>query len=162
MIASAHLAIGAVSGVLVQKYIPPEYGLAERIGIGFCAGVLSHIVIDAPVHQEYTVHGSGLAVVVMLEVALVAGLIFYPPVSLMDWTSALIIFSSMAGAAFPDVLNISYKYIVQWPVLGILGSIFHFSHQKILIGYPVSIFFQVAMALAAILFLKIKFQPPYL
>ena len=153
MIASAHLSVGAFSGVLVQRYLPPECGIVERVAAGFCVGVISHILTDAVPHQEYSVAGYGLGLVLLLEISAVFTLVFYPPIQI---AIALVLFSAMSGAAFPDLLGMVHTYLVRWPLLDLLGGALHVFHGKMPVGFRVSFFVQTVISALAIFFVRSK------
>ncbi len=152
MTASAHLATGAVCGLTVQKYLPENYGLFERVAVGFVAGVLSHVLTDAIPHEEYGFKGYKLGAVLLFEISAVLLLVLSSPSSA---TMKLVIFSAMAGAAFPDLLTMSYDF-TKWGWIRILDDFFHTFHGKIPLGFQVSLWYQVIIALASIIFVKLK------
>lgn len=151
MIASAHLSVGAFSGILVQKYLPPGSGIVERVVAGFCAGVASHILTDAVPHQEYSIRGCGLAFVLFLEISVVFSLVFYPPVSIV---SALVLFGAMSGAAFPDLLEMVYAGFIRWQMLDVAGRALHVFHGKIPLGFRVSFLVQAVISACALFFVR--------
>ena len=153
MIASTHLAVGAISGLYVQKYLPPQSGILERMAVGFCAGVMSHIIVDAVPHQEYTVQGLKLGVVLLVEIGFIFAFVFYfSRESAVNW----IIFGGMAGGAVPDLLGLVYRYIVAWGWLDSLSGLVHLLHGEVPIGLEVSFSFQILLAMLAILLVKLR------
>ena len=152
MIASTHLAVGAVSGLLVQKYLPPSYGLIERIGAGFLLGVISHILTDAPLHKEYSFEGHKLAVTVATEILVVFAVVLYP--FQITFLSS-VIFSGMIGGALPDFISISYNNGFKWRWLGNIDRAIHFFHGKIPLGFQMGLGWQVILAIIAIIFVRL-------
>lgn len=153
MIASAHLSVGAFSGVLVQRYLPLECGIVERVVAGFCAGIASHILTDAVPHQEYSITGYQLGLALLLEIFAVFLLVFYPPIQI---TTALVLFSAMSGAAFPDLLEMVHAYFIRWPLIDIMGRALHIFHGKLPLGFRVSFFIQTVISALAIFFVRYK------
>ena len=153
MIASAHLVVGAASGLMVQKYLPLQYGILERVAIGFCAGVASHILTDALPHQEYTVEGYSLMLVVALEVSAVFWLVFSLNI---PTATFLVVFGAMSGAALPDFFSFVYRHVIQLPPLAFFSWLFHIYHGELPIGFELSITAQILIALATILLVRYK------
>jgi hypothetical protein len=153
LIASTHLAIGAVSGLAVQRYLPESCGIVERLGAGITVGVLSHILMDAVPHQDYNLHGYGLGALLFVEVSLVLFFIFYPPqITVMN----LIIFSAMIGSASPDLLGMTYRHIVKLEEIRIMDNILHTYHGKIPLGFKIGILWQLLIAMLLIVIVKFK------
>jgi hypothetical protein len=155
LIASTHLALGAASGLLVQKIMPDYLGLPERIAAGFSLGLLTHIVADALPHREYMVVENKFWVVVALEILAILFLVYYP---LRGWVYGLVMFSALAGAAFPDFLSIFYEYLAGWEWIRNWDNYLHKYHGKVSIGFKVSLVQQVLLAVG--LMLLVKFVPP--
>ena len=153
LIASTHLAVAAASGLYVQKHLPPQSSLLERMAAGFCAGVASHIIVDSLRHKEYSIQGLELGVVLLVEIVSVFAPVFYfsrkPPVN-------LIVFLGMAGGAVPDLLGLSFSYVVSWRWLDFLSGLVHLTHGKISLGFEVGFVIQVILAILAVLFIKFK------
>ena len=152
MIASTHLAVGAAVGLTVQKCLS-ESSSPEKLFWAFVVGVASHVVLDALPHKEYTVDGLRLWLVLLVETGVVFALVLSLQNSLL---LNLLIFFGMAGGAIPDLIELSYRYFVKWPLLVNLGSKIHIFHGTIPTGLEVNFYFQLLIAFAAIILVKFK------
>ncbi|KKR02538.1 MAG: hypothetical protein UT29_C0001G0018 [Candidatus Yanofskybacteria bacterium GW2011_GWA1_39_13] len=156
MTASTHLAVGAMAGLLVQKYLP-NAGKSEKLFFGFAAGFVSHLLLDTFPHQEYSIGGIELGAVLFAEIAFAFSmcLSFRQPLLV-----NAIIFLGMVGGAMPDVVYFANRHLLSWAQLGDLGSIIHlFSHDAVPLGFDVSIYFQLLLAFGAYCFVKLKLRP---
>jgi len=143
MIASTHLAAGALNSLLIQKYLPKNSGVIKRIGAGFSAGLISHIALDAIPHQEYSVEGYKLGSILLVEILAVFCLVFYSTRTvIMNW----ILFLGMSGAAFPDLLNIIHKYGFKWGWLYDVENLLHVFHGNPNAVYKIDILSQLLLA----------------
>ena len=155
MNASTHLAVGAAVGLASQSILPADSDVASKVLLSLSAGFLSHIVLDASSHYEYTLKGLALGAMLFAEISAVFVLVF----SLNNgWLTNTVIFAGMAGGALPDVVNLVNKYIFSRPWIGNLGEIvhfFHFEQQK----HPEPLFgfyFQVLITILAVMFVRFK------
>ena len=148
MIASTHLAAGVFSGLFIQRYLPENSGVIEKIGAGFCAGFVSHLILDAIPHKDYDVSGYVLGGVLSVEILAVLCLVFYPARSaIMNW----IILFGMAGAAFPDLFSLGYQYGFKWRWLYDVGQFFHVFHGKSDAVYKMNILSQIFLIILFLL-----------
>lgn len=153
MIATTHLAVGAAAAVAVQTVLPDGAGTAEKLAVSFVAGFISHLVLDAFPHEEYTITGIQLWSILSLEIAAVFLLV-------LSWGNSRlangIIFIGMAGGALPDFIELAHAYLIKWPLLSSIGRIFHLYHGAIPIASEVGFPYQILMAAIAIIFVKYK------
>ena len=154
MIATAHLAVGAASAIAVQSVLASNAGTIEKTTIALAAGFVSHLVLDAIPHQEYTVKGFQLWLILLAETAVVFSCLLAPsnqPVI------NLIIFAGMAGGAFPDFVELAHDYFFRWSLLADLSRIVHLSHFKSAPLRPeLSYYAQILIAVFAAIFTKYK------
>ena len=152
MIASTHLALGAASGLAIQRTLPDYFGLPERLLAGFALGLITHITADALPHREYMVVGHKLTAVVVFEIVAILFLIYYP---IPDKTFGLVMFSALVGAAFPDFLTISYEHLVAWEWVRNWDNYLHTYHGKIPLGFKINLIDQVLLAIALMGFVRL-------
>lgn len=150
MIASAHLIVGAAAGLAVQNNLP-LFGLVGKGTIGFLAGVVSHLLLDAVVHGEYPVQGYKLGLVLLLELVFVFALIFTLPRSS---SVNLVIFLAMFGAALPDLFHLIHDYLIGWKWLMSASQVIHLFHGKIFLGFEINFFFQFLISFAGLIILR--------
>ena len=158
LIASTHLAVGAASGLMVQRFFPSDMEpVLKRLCFGFVAGYASHLLLDSFPHQEYVFEGLKLAPVLFVEITMTFFLfLFFRKPTMVN----LIIFFGMAGGAMPDVVYFANKHLLGWAHLGDLGSVVHlFSHDAVPLGFDVSIYIQLLLALGAYCFVRLKLRP---
>ena len=152
MIATTHLAVGAASGLAVQNLLYPDASAGEKVLISFVAGFLSHLVLDAVPHREYTADGLLLWTILAVEIAAVFLCVLSPHNNRLV---NLIIFAGMAGGALPDFLGLSYRYFLQWPLLAESGKTMHFFHFcRAPAGLELNYHIQVLIALIAVIFVR--------
>ena len=154
MIATAHLAVGAASAIAVQSVLASNAGTIEKTTIAFAAGFLSHLILDAIPHQEYTLRGYQLWIILSVEV-LTVFLILLSPSNLP--VVNLMILAGMAGGALPDFMDLVHDYFLQWPLLADLSRIVHLSHFKSApLRMELSYYAQILIAVFAAIFTKYK------
>ena len=151
MIASTHLAVGAASSIIGQKYIQTHWSKKYWLGIAVAMGLMSHIVLDAFPHWEYQKEWPWLLVIV--ETLIVFCFILSPknkPIV------NLILFCGMLGGAFPDLLSrIPLNLALS------ANNFIHLYHESLPI--PVAtLYVQIFLALIGILFVKLKLSEPNL
>lgn len=111
MIAATHLAVGAAVGLwgarLVNGVVNFESDLAQtfvRVSTAFILATFSHMVLDAIPHNDEIYRTShGLTLVLGTELAITFSSIFL--IVYLRNLNLLIILSSLAGAAWMDVLS---------------------------------------------------------
>jgi len=153
LIASTHLAVGAAAGLTVQRCLSSDASNPEKLFWAFVAGFVSHIFLDALPHQEYSLERTELGCLLFLEITAVLALLLSPYSSLL--ANAVVLFG-IAGGAIPDVPGLAYKYVVNWPWLGNLGSKIHFCHGVAPMGFEVNFYLQSLITLAAVILVKLK------
>ncbi len=100
MIASTHLAVGAASGIFIQKYISVRHDFKLRFAVASLAGVATHLFLDALPHEEYS---DKLPWPLLIAEMIAVSLVIFSPDS--KWRVNMVIFFGMSGAAFPDLLT---------------------------------------------------------
>lgn len=154
MIASTHLAVGAATGLVVQKCLSSEASELEKLFWAFTAGFVSHLILDVLPHQEYYFRGAKLGLILFVEtMAMFVLLLSSPSNSLL---TNIIIFFGMAGGALPDVIGLVHVYVFNWPWLGNLGSKVHFYHGAIPTGFMISFYFQSLITFFAVVLVKLR------
>lgn len=153
MTASTHLAVGAVVGLSVQKFLSADASNPEKLFWAFVAGFFSHLVLDALPHQEYSFIGSKLGVILLIEIVVMHVLLLSSRSSLMV---NAIIFLGMVGGALPDVIDLVYLHFLNWPWLEDLGLKIHFFHGAIPVRFKISFFIQFLVAFLAVIFVRSK------
>lgn len=151
MTASFHLAGGAAAGILAQGILPSDSSNIEKIAISFGAGFLSHLLLDAFPHQEYSFGGAKLGLMLFLEITAILVLLLSPSNSLLV---NAVIFFGMVGGAMPDMIELAYIYVLNWSWLGNLGSAAHFFHGDMPTGLKVNLYFQALITIVAVIFVK--------
>ena len=151
LIASVHLAVGALGGKIVHK---PGIGSKNNylklvlIFTSFVIGLISHLIMDLFPHQEY---GTWPWLIVITETWVVFLLVF--PYG-QDSFERLLVFSGISGAAFPDLLSRLNSGLSQD-----LKRFLHKYHGDISIGFDVTILIQICLAITVILFIRRKTVP---
>ena len=157
MIASTHLAVGAATGLVAQRFFPSNSNkepVLKRLFFGFVAGYASHLVLDAFPHQEYGINGTALGVILFVEIVAVFAMFFSGRQSSL---ANAIIFSGMVGGAMPDFLGMVYGDFLSWSQPDDFESMVHlFLHGKIPIGFKVSVYVQIFTALASFVWVRYK------
>lgn len=153
MIAVTHLAVGAASGLMVQRCLSSDASNPEKLFLAFTVGFASHLVLDAFPHQEYSFGGSRLGLVLFVEITTIFVLLLSPESSLL--TNA-VVFCGMAGGALPDLIELIHRYVINWHWLDNLGSKIHFCHGAIPLGFEVNFPIQILIALVAVIIVKLK------
>ncbi|HEY4474619.1 MAG TPA: hypothetical protein VJC06_01710 [Candidatus Paceibacterota bacterium] len=153
MTASTHLAVGAAVGVVAQEFLAFGESKPENFFWAFVAGFVSHLVLDAFTHQEYSFGGTKLGFVLFFEVTAMLVLLLSPGRSLMV---NAVIFFGMVGGALPDVIELAHRYVINWPWLDVLGSKIHFCHGLVSFGSMASFQLQFFIALIAVLFVRLR------
>jgi len=151
--ASTHLAVGAAFGLTAQRCLSSSVSDPEKLFWSFAAGFVSHILLDAFPHQEYSFGGTKLGIVLFVEITAMLVLLLSPDRPLM--TNAIIFFG-MVGGALPDVIELAHRYIVNWPWLDALGTKIHFCHGTISLGPMVNFNTQFLVALIAVIFVRLR------
>lgn len=155
MTASTHLAVGAAAGLVAQEFLSPNAITPEKLFWAFASGIVSHMILDAVPHQEYSIDGFRLGAMILAE----AGVVFALVLSLRN--SPLmnsIIFLGMVGGALSDVIELVYFYILSWNWLRVLSGIIHFAHYKrpIYSGFVLNFYLQAILAIIAVVFARFK------
>lgn len=154
MIASTHLAVGAVAGLAIQRRLFLDSEIAKRLVFGFVAGYVSHLLLDAFPHQEYGIEGIWLGAVLFVEIITIFSIFLFSSKSL-SFLGGAIVFLGMVGGAMPDFLGIVYENFLSWTGLGDVESIVHlFLHGKIPIEFEVNVYVQILIALASVALAK--------
>lgn len=152
MIASLHLACGAAGGVFVQKYLPSKFDYLSRYLSAFVVGFISHIILDAWPHWEYTQGGSKLLSILLIESVFVFVGIFSSKRSLM---MNLILFTGMVGGAVPDLVLMIWGKLLFWQPLLYFHFVTHIFHSSLPV-FGVGWLFQVILAILAIIYVRDK------
>lgn len=150
MIASAHLAIGVAVGFTAQNYLPSNASNPKKLAIAFVGGIISHLMLDAFPHEEYTSKGPSLWLILFTEIVFVSVLTLSPKDTL--FINA-IIFLGMLGGALPDLVSIARDFL-GWVWLNRLTQPIHYFHGRIP-TLEASFTFQVLLALLAVIFVKL-------
>jgi hypothetical protein len=127
MLASAHVAAGAVAGILGVRTPAP---LIARILIAFALGVVSHMALDAIPHSDYAFLPMRLYPVVgVTETVVATGLAFLIVRKRLQVGSAIVLASGIVASLAPDV-----KFLARlvWPAKAATveraGNSFHWFH----------------------------------
>lgn len=150
MIASTHLAGGAAAAVLVQRFLPVDSSMSTRLGAAVVAGIASHVILDAPIHKEYTITRWELWRMLFIESGVVFLVLMHP---FADWPRNAILFAGMVGGALPDLITMSARRL-QWPWLGSIGKTLHAFHGWFPMGFEMGFCLQLLIALTAIILVK--------
>jgi hypothetical protein len=155
LIASTHLAAGAATGLMVQKYLAPDASSPVRLLCSFAVGFVSHLILDALPHKDYSIHGLKLWAILFLEISLIFVLVLSFKNSL---PLNLIIFFGMAGGALPDVMWLLNDNLLHWSWLGNLSKINHLTHfrSKSYSGFVFNFYIQVILATIIAFLVRIK------
>lgn len=112
MIASAHIAVGFASGLLIAKYIPEPY-LAS--GVAFTSGLALHYLTDLIPHGHFIEHEkvtSKKGRLLIFTDLILSGLIFLFLIYMHDKppVQSIIIGVSVIGNLLPDVIASQVAY----------------------------------------------------
>lgn len=129
MIASAHVAAGALAGIFATRLssAPP----AVRIGIAIVLGLGSHMVMDAIPHSEYMFMSLNYAVqVAMVEAILACGVVWLV-LRRAGRGSVLAVAAGIIAAMLPDLQFASQVTTLPAATeLSSAGDVFHILHAK--------------------------------
>ncbi len=152
MIASAHLACGAASGIFVQKYLPPRFYWISRCLAAFVAGLASHVILDAWPHWEYMQYGSRLWAILLVETFVVLFCLLNRHRSrIMN----IVIFCGMVGGAVPDLALLVWEKLFLWEPLLYFYFAMHIFHGS-LPFFKIGLVLQIFLSVLAVIYVKSK------
>ncbi|OGN08707.1 MAG: hypothetical protein A3J46_06570 [Candidatus Yanofskybacteria bacterium RIFCSPHIGHO2_02_FULL_41_11] len=111
MTAPVHYAAGALSALLVPKFItnkPNNLVIQSIVALGL--SILSHVILDLFEHSHYRVNGPTLMTVLVLETMVMAVILLSIPTK-ESFTAKGFILIGMFGAAIPDVAHIAILHV---------------------------------------------------
>ena len=154
MIASTHVAVGAVAGLWAAK-LAENSGLEQgpsKVIIALIAGTLSHYVLDAIPHNEviYDTHIGALPVLTA-ELLIITITIFSATFS--EDLSFLIILSGFIGGAWPDFIGISGNFLAENKLITALNGFHDHWHSSYSPAPIPSLTFQLLLVVISLLLL---------
>ena len=159
MIASTHLAIGAVSGMIVGRINKPKVDIWNLMAGALIAGIASHIILDAIPHAEYLdyiINRTLLFNIVVLIELIAVSLIVLNLKTSSD--VPLLMTLGLIGAAIPDGIVTCGKFL-DWGWMINLGNLLHLFHANQHSPLEVSFSGQIVLAAIVLYSLRIYARP---
>ena len=138
-----------MSALLIQKYVPVQYGLKSRYFLGFGVAILSHVVLDSISHSEYNIESRTMMLWLFMETILILAIMLFGQ---KNTIVRKIIVWGIIGGALPDGLYFIDRY-TGWDWFLLPHNFLHITHGTLPWLYA-NYYVQILITLGAIFFVR--------